>query len=236
MFKKALIAAAIVMTGGPAFVSAQDFFFSFDEFSRVPTASVASGTATGSVFIFSDENLDFESLDINITTNGVARFTGATVLNSSVLGSPFNRFSIVAARDPNDFSAGPTPTGINLLAGSFGTPNDGPGPAGIIPANGPSGADADFRAGANGFLLARVDYAIIGDGTANFDFIADDFSVFDSCSSFVSAFCSSGEGQLDISFAGGAGELTVGEAVPEPSSAILLILGAAGMVARRRRS
>ena len=63
MFKKALFAAAILVVSSPAFVSAQDFFFSFDEFSRVPTTTVSSNTATGSLFIFADENLDFQQLE-----------------------------------------------------------------------------------------------------------------------------------------------------------------------------
>ena len=123
-----------------------------------------------------------------------------------------------------------------------------------------------FRAGADGFLLAQVDFDIVGEGTANFEFIAGVLGIFDD-----------GVGRVDASF--GTGSLTVESVlvcagfgpfpycgtyedyypelepepepepeiepeieidpspkVPEPSSTILLILGAAAMVAGRRRS
>ena len=98
--------------------------------------------------------------------------------------------------------------------------------AGQVPG---SGAD-NFEAGANGSLLAQVDYSIVGEGTANFSFITGDLGVVND-----------GVGQIPVTF--GTGSLTVeGDGggdppvIPEPSSAILLILGAAGMAARRRRS
>ena len=84
-------------------------------------------------------------------------------------------------------------------------------------------SDAEFRAGANGFLLATIDYSVAGPGQANFDFILGEFGIDDD---FF--------GPLDPDFAGSTGTLTV-VGVPEPSSAILLMLSAAGMVARRRR-
>ena len=71
------------MASSPAFVSAQDFFFSFDENSRVPTTTVSSNTATGSLFIFADENLFFNQLDLDFTNDNssVVSFTGGVVFN-----------------------------------------------------------------------------------------------------------------------------------------------------------
>ena len=71
-------------------------------------------------------------------------------------------------------------------------------------------------------MLATVDFDILAEGTANFDFVLGGLGVVND-----------GVGPVDVDFTGGQGTL---EVVPEPSSAILLILGAAGMVARRRRS
>ena len=83
-------------------------------------------------------------------------------------------------------------------------------------------------------MLAQVDFDIVGAGTSNLSFTAGDLG-----------FVNDGEGQIPVTF--GTGSFTV-EAplvvdppvdppvIPEPSSAILLILGAAGMAARRRRS
>jgi hypothetical protein len=61
-----------------------------------------------------------------------------------------------------------------------------------------------------------VDYDILGPGTANFDFIAGDLGVVND-----------GIGQIPVTF--GTASVTV-DVVPEPSSALLLILGAAAMV------
>ena len=205
------------MASSPAFVSAQDFFFSFDEFSRAPTTTVGSNTATGSVFIFRDENLDVTQLDLDFTNDNssVVSFTCGVVFNdgapnsglaaSAPGGAEFTSFDLL---DPNG-PGGITPTDGRLFATSF-LPIPSPLP------------NPDLRPGANGVLLARVDFDVIGAGTANFDFIPDAFGIV-----------VEGIGPFDPDFA--TGSITV-EGVPEPSSTILLMLGATGVVARRRRS
>ena len=168
MFKNALIAAAFVMASSPAFVSAQDFFFSFDEFSRVPTSTVDADIAdTGSVFIFADENFDFNQADIDFSVSNpsVVSFTGGTTFNDN------GKFTVFDITDPNDStSVGPTATDGRLFAVSFLSP-------GIDPAN--SATDADFRSGANGFLLAQLDYEVVGGGATSFDFTLGNLGVFD---------------------------------------------------------
>ena len=72
---------------------------------------------------------------------------------------------------------------MNIFIAGF-PPSDG---GGIVPANGPSGIDPDFRAGANGFLLAQVDYDIIGEGTANFDLILTNSGVVNDETSSLSS-------------------------------------------------
>ena len=213
MFKKVLFAAAFAMACSPAFVSAQDFFFSFDEFSRQSTLTVPNSPSTGQVFIFGDENLDFNQLDLDFTVDNsaVATFTGATTADSD--GS----FTAFSAEDPNAAGAPILATDGRLFAVSIPItgPVDGQDPA-------LAGSDAEFRAGASGFLLATVDFNILRSGVANFDFIPPRLGFLDTV------------GPFDLDFTGSTGTLVVG--VPEPSSAVVLILGAAGMVARRRRS
>ena len=244
MFKKVLFAAAFAMACSPAVVSAQDFFFSFDEFSRQSTLSVpeTGGPTTGQVFIFGDGNLDFNQLDLDFTVDdaSVATFTAGTAADSD--GS----FSAFSVEDPNVPGGPVLPTdgrlfGVSISLPALGVITDGQDPA-------LSGTDAEFRAGANGFLLGTVDFAINGPGTANFDFIPGALGV-------VNDDLSPGGTPITIDpdFTGSTGTLTVvadpvveptppvpeptpSPVVPEPSSTILLILGAAGMVARRKRS
>ena len=226
LFKKAFVAAVFTMASCHTFVSAQDFFFSFDEFSRQPmltqSSPAAGGPAIGQVFIFSDAALDFNDIDLDFTVDspGVASFTNGVAADSD--GS----FTFIAVEDPNAaaFSGAPlTPTDGRLFGTAIFAPvgaidifDDGQNPFDTL--------DAEFRAGANGFLLATIDYSVAGPGQANFDFILGEFGVVDEIF-----------GPLNPDFAGSTGTLTV-VGVPEPSSTILLMLGAAGMVARRSRS
>ena len=214
MFKAFFTAAAFVLASSPAFVSAQDFFFSFDEFSRVPTATTGVGAVTGSVFLFADENVDFNSADIDFTNSdsSVVAFTSGTAFDT--VG---NKFLAPPAIDSPSDPNGPSATDGRYFAASALE-------LGIDPAN--AATDPEFRAGANGFLLARVDYDIIGPGTANFDLIRGGLGIVNIVAGGVAE-------QIPATF--GSASVTV-VAVPEPSSAILLILGAAGMVARRSRS
>ncbi len=78
-----LLAIAFVVTSSPAFVSAQDFFWSFDENSRVDTQNVFAGPTPGTVYLFADENLDFNQLDLNffLSNAAVVSFTGGSTFN-----------------------------------------------------------------------------------------------------------------------------------------------------------
>jgi hypothetical protein len=215
MLKNFLLSAVLVLASSPAFVSAQDIFFSFDEFSRVTSTTVGAGTATGSLFIFADENYTFTSADIDFTNSdaSVVAFTGGTGFDSSgkFLAPP-------SITSPNGgSSSSPTPTDGRLLATSGIT-------VGVRPSN--TATDPDFRPTANATLLAKVDFDTIGPGTANFDFILGGLGIVDIFSQ---------PSAVPVTF--GSAELTVvAAAVPEPSSVALLILGATGMLTRRRRS
>lgn len=217
--KKILFTAAVVVACSPTFVSAQDFFFSFDENSLVTSQSIAETTSTGSLFIFNDAGIDFDQLDLDFTNSdsSVVAFTGGVVFNPGAPASgtaaeaPGGRFTSLSLADPNDLNAAITATDGRLFATSFLEAK--PPPEVLM---------TSFRAGVNGFLLAKVDFDIVGEGTANFDFVLGDLGVVND-----------GTGELAPTFGRASLEVV---AVPEPTSAVVLILGAAGMVARRRRS
>ena len=228
MFKRVLIAAAFVIASCPTFVSAQDFFFSFDEFSRQSSITIdPATTSTGQVFLFSDANLAFDQIDLDFTNNNpsVVAFTGATTTNTD------GQFTALSVEAPNNLGAVPvsqvTATDGRLFGLTSGIAQILGINVGIAPAN--AATDSDFRAGANGFLLAQVDFDVVASGTANFDFILGSLGIID-----VDVI-GGGEVQVDPDFTGSTATVTVA-AIPEPSSAALLILGAAGIVAKRRRS
>ena len=166
MFKKVFFAAAFAIACSPAVVSAQDFFFSFDEFSRVPMATVDSATTdTGSIFLFADEGIDFNfaDIDFNVSNPSVASFTGATPLNSD------DQFTFFSVEDPNVPGGPISPTDGRLFAVSIIVPALGLTDPGIDPAN--AATDPDFRPGANGFLLAQIDFDILGGGDTSLSLI-----------------------------------------------------------------
>ena len=253
MFKKLLIAAAFTMASSPTFVSAQDFFFSFDEFSRQTSLTQDSvsigGSATGQVFIFADADLDFNQIDLDFTNSNpsVVQFTSGTAADSD--GS----FTAISVEDPNIAGAPITATDGRLFGVSFSIP-----PFLFIDGQDPflSPFDAEFRPGADGFLLATIDFDVVGDGTANFDFILGDLGVvndgvgqvpvdLDATGSFTAedpipclgygCFGGDPDDYPYYPYPEPEPEPEPVSDVPEPSSAILLILGAAGMAARRRR-
>ena len=204
MFKRLFIAAAFAMACSPAFVSAQDFFFSFDEFSRQSSITIdASTTTTGQVFIFSDANLGFTLIDLDFThdNSSVVAFTGATTTSTA-----FPSFTVLLTEDPNVNTNPPTP--ITETEGRlFGVALILPPPffssfPGIVAGD---TTNPDFRDGANGFLLATVDFDIVGPGTANFDFALG----------YLGIQSNFGANTIDPDFAGSTATLTV-VGVPEP--------------------
>jgi len=213
MIKNVLLATAFVVASSPAFVSAQDFFFSFDENSRVSTLDIDPDTSsTGSVFIFADGNLAANQIDVDFSNSddSVIAFTSATAFDTD------NSFSSLTASDTSNTTAEPTATDGRIAGLSFLT--DGIGPAF-------QSSDAEFRSGANGFLLAQVNFNVVGEGVSELSFILGDFGVVNGAA-----------GLVPVGFGTGRITVAVPTAVPEPSSAVLLILGVAGVAARRRRS
>ena len=81
------------------------------------------------------------------------------------------------------------------------------------------------------FLLARVDYSIIGPGTTTFDLFLD----LDTVAPVILLDSNVEGGTILLDPTLGSASLTV-TGIPEPSSLTLLILGSVGMLARRKRA
>ena len=217
MFKKALVAVAILMLC-PAFVFSQDFFFLFGgdlpEAGATPATNTFNSTASsGSVNIYSASGVDFDAIDLDFFSSdpGVAQITGGEAFNPTfnVVGSDRFDFGDVTA-DPGGasgtlFAVNLTMNGINQAIGSLFDPL-------FDSAIGPDGA----------FLLGRVDFDIVGAGTSEFSFAVGDLSIIELP-------------DVDIGLTATFGNATI-STIPEPSSAIVLILGCVGMVARRKRA
>lgn len=211
MIKNFLIAAALVIAS-PAFVFSQDVFWSFQSDSATNSTEGLVGTS-GTAYIFSDRPYSFEDIDLYFTSSdsAVLLLTGGTTFNE-----PFNILPDSA------FNSSVVTIDGGGASGRFYAVRNSQN--GINPA-----VTAQFNphyeagVGPNGaVLLASVDYDIVGEGDATLDFTEDSVAFYNSPS-------------IVLNPSLGSAALT-GVSVPEPSSAVLLVLGVAGTVSRRRRS
>lgn len=212
MVKNFLIAAALLIAS-PAMVFSQDIFWSFAPDSATNTAVGVVGTS-GTAYIFSDQPFGFDAIDLdfNSSDSAVLLLTGGAERNDpfAVIGSTAFNSSIVTVdaggATGSWFAVNATQNGITPDVSPLFNPHFD---AGV----GPNGA----------VLLASVDYDIVGEGAATLGFSLGPQGALELPSSILSP-----------TF--GSATLTGIADVPEPSSAVLLVLGTAGLVSRRRRS
>ena len=171
---------------------------------------VNSVGASGSVNIYSSSGLDFDFADINFFSSdtSVAQITGGEAFNPT--------FNLVGSDRFNSATISTDPSGAsgNLLLVNASMN----GVSQIIESFDPL---FDSTVGPGGSsLLARVDFDIVGAGTSEFSLGLDDTGVVE---------------LPDIELFPTFGNATI-STVPEPSSAIVLMMGFVGMVARRKRA
>jgi len=214
VIKKLLIAAAFVFAG-PALVFSQDIFWSFDSGSNVTTTAGDVGTS-GTAYIFSDQPVDFDAIDLNFTNSNssVLLLTGGTAFNEG-FNSPFltgvSFDSSVLTVDPagadgNLFSVNVLENGVRPVTTPFN-----------------NAFEAGAGSGSGALKLAEVTYDIVGAGTSTLELSLGPQGVVVLPGLFIPTFGSASLEAVEV------------DAVPEPSSAALLVFGSIGLVARRKR-
>ena len=213
-------------------VSAQgDFFFSFAEggANENQTGEFAVGDS-GSLFVYwstngpNDSDLNVGAfIDVFSSTSGVIEFTAAETFDYEItVGGQAIGNRILDAQGGGG-SIGPadsvTADMIDELA-SF-TVTGGPG---IIEDNNGSGVflDAGYDASNDGFNWGRIDFNVIGTGSTDITGAAGDGQIVNGGDVVPAVFTTA---TINVS----------GDIVPEPTTAGLLAIGLAGLVARRRR-
>jgi len=180
MFKKLLFAAAILISC-PVFVFSQDMSLLFggdlpEAGGTVPTSTLITdgSSQSGSVNIYSRSGFDFDAADINFFSSdtSVAQITGGEAFNVesvfSFYGARFCSASLVADAD----GASGNLFVVNISSAGIGTLGTMTGPGGDFfdPLFDPSlitGPIADVG-NPGSFLIARVDFDIVGEGTTEF--------------------------------------------------------------------
>ena len=206
----------------PVTPTSPDFFVSFEPDSLQSTDFQGVGTS-GTAFIYSDGLFGFDALDLDITSSdpSVLMLTGGDAFNPTfdVLGGErFDSSVLTVDSDTNIgnlFSVNATQNGVNPTLGPLFDP-------GFDAKVGPNGAT----------LLAEVTFDIVGEGFADIELSLGDQGVIQLPDIVLDP--SFGSASLGT-FAGG-GDGTPYPIIPEPSSAVVLLLGSAGMFAKRRKS
>ena len=231
--------------------------FSQGAVSPTSTVNLSDGTASAFVYVSSGFDFDGFDLDYANSDTSVIEITSGTVFNNELLvgaASLGRRFNTVAGQpvdiitgnlnlDPATAVTTTTPGPDGVLGTSddvdvtTGTPDGTGGNLFGVAVSGAqgintglSGFDPGFDPGVGpdgSFLLAQVDFNIVGEGTANLTFSLGENGIID-----LQEAGPDDDILLNPSF--GTGFLTV-TGIPEPSSAGLLVLGLTGIFARRRR-
>jgi len=167
-------------------------------------------------------------LDLSFSSNGVVGFDAAQTFDFDVVLAAAPTVVINQRWGTDVFPGGPAGgglaagevtadnvTGLNAFRVVTGT--------GILNANtgDPTFLDTGYDADADAFLFASVDVTAAGNGVTSLEAAIGAIGIVHD------------NAAIDPSF--GAANITVGAAIPEPTSAGLLALGLVGLVARRRR-
>lgn len=214
--KRFLFAVAAVVCCSSS-IFAQDIFFAFGSGAASTDSQsldVTTDGTTGQVNLYSRTGLALDGIQFGFEVNtDVVELTGGSAFDETfnvIGGTRYNAPPLLVVE-----AGGGNYGGVNLTENGLGSS------VGEL-------FDPGFDADAGGFLLATLDFDVVGNGTAVFNPV-----LF-------------GEGFRDTDFIDITDSITFGSAaltvagvdntgIPEPSSALLLAFGVAGYAARRRR-
>ena len=240
-------------------VFAQDLFLTFGQGANVTNTTQTASPAdlSGTAFLYSRNGFDFDAIDLFVDSSdsSVVELTGGTIFNSdltfqgAIFGTRFIFPNVQFEPERNQFGTPIDENGDPVIdANQFPLTDDNGIPrvpvltdtlnifagGGFFDAQGVRSAtadfDADFDPDADAFLIAEIQFSIVGEGTADLELSFAELGIL-LPNSFDPITDESAPNFLGF----GSATLNVVNPVPEPSSAALLALGLAGILARRRR-
>ena len=218
--KRFLFAVAAVVCCSSS-IFAQDIFFAFGSGAAATdtqSLDVTTDGTSGQVNIFSRTGLELPALQFGFEVNtDVVELTGGSAFNDEFNTIGGTRFD--APPTLNVTAGGGNFGGIAILENGVGS-----GIGQLF--------DPGFDEDAGGFLLATLNFDVVGNGTATFNPVLFGEGFRDADFIDITDSITFGSAALTVT---GVADAPGVPGIPEPSSALLLAFGVAGYAARRRR-
>ena len=218
--KRFLFAVAAVVCCSSS-IFAQDIFFAFGSGAASTDSQsldVTTDGTTGQVNLYSRTGLGLDGIQFGFEVNtDVVELTGGSAFDEPfnvIGGTRYNAPPLLVVE-----AGGGNYGGVNLTENGLGSS------VGEL-------FDPGFDADAGGFLLATLDFDVVGNGTAVFNPVLFGEGFRDTDFIDITDSITFGSAALTVT---GVADAPGVPGIPEPSSALLLAFGVAGYAARRRR-
>ena len=218
--KRFLFAVAAVVCCSSS-IFAQDIFFAFGSGAAATDSQsldVTTDGTSGQVNIFSRTGLELPALQFGFEVNtDVVELTGGSAFDDEF--NTIGGFRFDSPPTLNVEAGGGNYGGVAILENGVGS-----GIGQLF--------DPGFDADAGGFLLATLNFDVVGNGTATFNPVLFGEGFRDADFIDITDSITFGSAALTVT---GVADAPGVPGIPEPSSALLLAFGVAGYAARRRR-